>query len=146
MTKYYYVYILTNKRHTVLYTGVTSDLARRIWEHKNKTDRVSEFTKKYNCDKLVYYDYGQSVNEAIGREKQIKSWSRKRKIDLINKFNPEWKDLSEGLLGVTKQSHGLPRDPHGRPITASLGMTLIIESPVKNFNDICFPLILKLNI
>jgi len=93
MTKYYYVYILTNKRHTVLYTGVTSDLVRRIWEHKNKTDRVSEFTKKYNCDQLVYYDYGQSINEAIGREKQIKSWSRKRKIDLINKFNLKWKDL-----------------------------------------------------
>ena len=98
MTKYYYVYILTNKRNTVLYTGITSNLVRRIWEHKNKTDRVSEFTKRYNCDVLVYYDYGLSVTDAISREKQIKSWSRKRKIDLINKFNPKLNDLSLDLL------------------------------------------------
>jgi len=65
---------------------------------------VSEFTKKYNCDKLVYYDYGQSIYEAISREKQIKSWSSKRKIDLINKFNPKWKDLSEELLDVIARS------------------------------------------
>jgi len=94
-TKQYYVYILTNSRHTVLYTGVTNDLQRRVWEHKSKT--VSGFTKRYNVDKLVYYETGDDVNIAIAREKQIKAGSRQKKIDLINSLNPEWQDLSDNF-------------------------------------------------
>ncbi len=93
MNNHYYVYILTNQRHTVLYTGVTSNLIGRIWEHKYKTGKVSYFTKKYNVNELIYYDLYYSVHDAIAREKQIKSWSRKRKIDLIYKDNPNWEDL-----------------------------------------------------
>jgi putative endonuclease len=84
---------MTNSRHTVLYTGVTNDLLRRVEEHKNRTRSV--FTKKYNVNKLVYFESGDDVNVAIAREKQIKAGSRKKKIDLINSINPEWKDLSE---------------------------------------------------
>ncbi len=94
--KLYCIYILTNSRHTVLYTGVTNDLQRRIREHKNKTG--SAFTKKYNVNKLVYYECGDDVNTAISREKQIKAGSRQDKIDLINRINPEWKDLYEELF------------------------------------------------
>jgi putative endonuclease len=93
--KQYYVYVLTNARHTVLYTGVTNDLQRRVWEHNNKMG--SAFTKRYNVDQLVYYEIGNDVNLAITREKQIKAGSRQDKIDLINSFNPEWKDLSDDL-------------------------------------------------
>jgi len=91
--KEYCVYILTNSRHTVLYTGVTNDLQRRMSEHKDKIG--SAFTRKYNVDKLVYYECGDDINMAIAREKQIKAGSRKDKIDLINSINPEWKDLFE---------------------------------------------------
>ncbi len=91
--KQYCVYIMTNSRHTVLYTGVTNDLQRRVLEHKNKTG--SAFIKKFNVNKLVYYEYGDDVNIAIAREKQIKAGSRQDKIDLINGINPEWKDLHE---------------------------------------------------
>jgi putative endonuclease len=91
MNRKYYVYILTNVRNTILYTGVTNDLKRRIYEHRNKL--ANGFTKKYNVDKLVYYeDYDDSYN-AITREKKIKAGSRKKKFELINGFNPEWKDL-----------------------------------------------------
>src|SRR5574342_320930 len=91
--KEYCVYIMTNSRHTVLYTGVTNDLQRRIEEHKSGTG--SAFTKKYNVNKLVFYESGDDINIAIAREKRIKAGSRKKKIDLINSTNPEWKDLSE---------------------------------------------------
>ena len=91
--KEYCVYIMTNLRRTVLYTGVTNDLQRRVEEHKSGTG--SAFTKKYNVNKLVFYETGDDINIAIAREKQIKSGSRKKKIDLINSINPEWKDLSE---------------------------------------------------
>jgi len=84
---------MTNSRHTVLYTGVTNDLVRRIEEHKS--GKGSAFTKKYNVNKLVLYESGDDINIAIAREKQIKAGSRKKKIDLINSMNPEWKDLSE---------------------------------------------------
>ena len=91
MGKNYFVYILTNKGNSVLYTGVTSNLVRRVYEHKEKL--VEGFTKRYNCSKLVWYEiYGDSYN-AISREKQIKAGSRKRKLELINKMNPVWKDL-----------------------------------------------------
>jgi len=89
----YYVYILTNQRHTVLYTGVTSDLEQRIFEHKTKL--YSGFTAKYNCDKLIYYEEFSEVNESIKREKQLKKYKRTFKANLINQMNPEWKDLSE---------------------------------------------------
>ena len=90
--KQYYVYIMTNRSRT-LYTGVTSNLVRRVYEHKNKL--VDGFTKKYNITRLVYYESTNEVRPAIAREKQIKGWLRKRKVALIESMNPEWKDLSE---------------------------------------------------
>jgi putative endonuclease len=90
------VYIMTNKYNEVLYTGVTSNLLRRITEHKDKT--VSGFTSTYNVTKLVYYEEYATMEEAISREKQIKGGSRQKKIDLIKSKNPEWKDLYEGFF------------------------------------------------
>ena len=94
----YYVYILTNKHHTVLYTGVTNDLIRRVYEHKNHLDKGS-FTAKYKVTKLVYFEDTSDVRAALEREKQIKSWSRDRKTDLIFQMNPHWVDLYDRLLG-----------------------------------------------
>ena len=91
------VYILTNKIHTVLYTGVTSDITGRVWDHKNKTYPKS-FTSKYNCDKLVYYYFYPHIEEAIAAEKLIKGSSREYKINLVNSINPEWKDLYDDLM------------------------------------------------
>src|SRR3954468_704314 len=88
------VYILTNKYHTVLYTGVTSDLKKRIWQHQNK-EFGDAFTAKYNCDKLVYCESFLRIEEAIAREKQIKGGSRKAKEALISNLNPKWEDLVE---------------------------------------------------
>ncbi len=93
--KQYCVYIMTNAHNTVLYTGVTNDLARRVYEHKNGLGSV--FVKKYNVHKLVYYEIGNDVRATIAREKQIKGGSRKKKIDLINSLNPEWQDLYEEI-------------------------------------------------
>ncbi len=84
---------MTNRSKT-LYTGVTNDLMRRVYEHKNKM--IDGFTKKYNITKLVYYEETDDVQAAIEREKQIKGWLRRKKIALIESINPEWKDLSEG--------------------------------------------------
>ena len=95
MNRQYYVYIMTNKRNTVLYTGVTNDLERRVYEHKAKL--VEGFTKKYNVTKLVYYEIFEDPRNAILREKQIKGGSRQKKIDLINGINREWRDLYEEL-------------------------------------------------
>jgi putative endonuclease len=92
MSKEYYVYIMTNKSRT-LYTGVTGDLMRRVYEHKRKL--VQGFTSKYNIQYLVYYESTPSVHAALAREKQIKGWLRSKKIALIESVNPEWKDLSE---------------------------------------------------
>jgi putative endonuclease len=89
-----HVYILTNKNHATLYTGVTSKLFERTIDHKVKKYSES-FTAKYNVDKLVYYEGFHNIQEAITREKQIKGGSRKKKLDLINAMNPEWKDLFE---------------------------------------------------
>ena len=94
----YYVYILTNKHGTVLYTGVTRDLVRRVYEHKNHVDKDS-FTAKYNVTKLVYFEQTTDVRSAIEREKQIKSWSRDRKTSLIFEMNPKWMDLYNQILG-----------------------------------------------
>jgi len=88
----YYVYILTNPSYTVLYVGITKDLVRRIYAHKHHTDPNS-FTAKYNATKLVYYEVTTDVNAAIEREKQLKTWSRKKKDNLIDRMNPERKDL-----------------------------------------------------
>jgi putative endonuclease len=88
----YYVYILTNSRNTVLYIGVTNDLARRISEHKLKL--IKGFTSKYNVDKLVYYETFSDPNQAIHREKELKGWLRSKKISLINSINLGFKDLS----------------------------------------------------
>ncbi len=92
----YQVYILTNKHRTVLYTGVTSNLKLRVEQHKLKTNQKS-FTARYNVDELVYYEQFFDIGEAIAREKQIKAGSRQKKLDLINGFNPEWKDLYDQL-------------------------------------------------
>jgi len=96
MPKQYYVYIMTNPRNTALYTGVTSDLVRRVYEHKAKL--VHGFTKKYNIVKLVYYEVCEDVESAILREKQIKAGSRQKKVQLVDGMNPEWHDLYDGLL------------------------------------------------
>lgn len=93
---YYYVYILSNKSNSVVYVGVTNNLERRLYEHKNGL--YDGFTKKYNVHKLVYYEYTTDIRSAIIREKQIKGWRRSKKDDLINSQNPEWKDLSQFLL------------------------------------------------
>ncbi len=95
MSNRYYVYIMTNKNNSVLYTGVTNDLIRRVHEHKEKMTKG--FTKKYNINKLVYYEAFDIVHNAIAREKQIKAGSRQKKIDLINSVNNEWEDLYDGL-------------------------------------------------
>ena len=92
MQKYYYVYIMTNQRNTVLYTGITNNIERRNKEHKEKM--AEGFTKKYNINKLVYGEEFNNVEEAIIREKQIKAGSRKKKLDLIKSVNPEFKELS----------------------------------------------------
>jgi putative endonuclease len=91
-----HIYFLTNKNNTVIYIGVTSNLLKRIYQHKTK--EFKGFTSKYNCDKLVYFEEFDDVNAAIAREKQLKAGNRKRKEDLINCENTEWKDLSEGWL------------------------------------------------
>jgi putative endonuclease len=91
----YYVYVLTNKRNGTLYVGVTNNLARRVYEHKNKL--VDGFTSKYGLNRLVYYEALDDIRLAIAREKQIKSWLRVRKIALIESKNPEWNDLAELL-------------------------------------------------
>ncbi|MEN2995281.1 MAG: GIY-YIG nuclease family protein [Thermodesulfovibrio sp.] len=90
-------YYITNKNNTVLYTGVTNDLVKRIYEHKNKL--LKGFTSKYNITKLVYYEIFNDVNEAIKREKQIKGWVRSKKVKLIKGFNPLWKDLYDEIIG-----------------------------------------------
>ena len=91
----YFVYILTNKNKTVLYTGVTNDLQRRIYEHENGI--ISGFTKKYNCHYLVYYEHFQQIEHAIDREKQIKKWRREKKEFIINKFNSSWRFLNKEI-------------------------------------------------
>jgi len=95
MADQYYVYIMTNRRNTVLYTGVTNDLKRRVYEHKEKM--ADGFTRKYNITKLVYYEVCEEVQSAISREKQLKAGPRQRKVELVNGMNREWRDLYEEL-------------------------------------------------
>ena len=100
MVKGGYVYILTNKYNTVTYVGVTSNLKRRVAEHKNKIHKKS-FTARYNIYKLVYFETFTHILDAIAREKQLKAGSRQKKIDLIVSNNPNWKDLSEDIEDYT---------------------------------------------
>ena len=95
VSRQYYVYIMTNNRNTVLYVGVTNELIRRVYEHKEEL--ADGFTKKYNIVKLVYYEVLEDVENAILREKQLKAGSRQKKIQLINSMNREWRDLYEEL-------------------------------------------------
>ena len=95
MVRQYCVYIMTNKNNRVLYTGISNDLKRRVYEHKEKL--IDGFTKRYNAMKLVYYEVFEDPENAILREKQIKAGSRQKKLDLINAVNKEWNDLYDGL-------------------------------------------------
>jgi len=96
MTKDSYVYILASECNGTLYVGVTSDIVKRVWEHKNKF--VKGFTTKYNIDMLVYYEVHGDIMEAIKREKSIKRWHRKWKLRLIEERNPQWRDLYEEII------------------------------------------------
>ncbi len=91
----YFIYIVTNKNKTVLYIGVTNDLQRRVYEHENSL--IPGFSKKYNCNFLLYYEYFQHIDDAINREKEIKKWRREKKTKWINEFNPEWRFLNEKI-------------------------------------------------
>jgi putative endonuclease len=95
--KSYYVYILASKRNGTLYTGVTNDLVRRMYEHKNHL--IDGFTKKYDVTMLVYFEEFHDINAAIAKEKQIKKWNRKWKLALVEKLNPDWKDLYLDFAG-----------------------------------------------
>ncbi|HEX2831805.1 MAG TPA: GIY-YIG nuclease family protein [Thermoanaerobaculia bacterium] len=90
--KQYFIYMMTNRWHNVLYTGVTNSLERRVWQHKHGALRG--FTKRYNCDRLAYYEIYDDITQAIEREKQIKNWPRARKNALVESMNPEWNDLA----------------------------------------------------
>lgn len=94
MEKQFYIYIMTNNSKT-LYTGVTSNLVKRVFEHKNKL--IQGFTSKYNINKLAYYEIADNSESAILREKQLKGWTRAKKIELIEALNPDWNDLFESL-------------------------------------------------
>lgn len=96
----YFVYILTNKNRSVLYTGVTNDLEARIYQHQNSINKLS-FTWRYNCYFLIYFEHHTYIQNAIAREKQIKGWVRKRKVELIEESNPEWKFLNKEILSNT---------------------------------------------
>ena len=110
----YYVYLLTNWNNKVMYVGVTNNLERRIFEHKNK--QVKGFTEKYNVNKLVYFEETHDVRAAIAREKEIKKWRREKKNNLVVAVNPEWKDLSDGWFEISpfgRDDNGAIRDDNG---------------------------------
>ena len=109
MQNHYYIYFLTNKLHTVLYTGVTNNLERRLWEHKHRF--TEGFSSKYKLSKLVYLEFCENPQDAITREKQIKRWNRAKKDFLVNQTNPEWKDLSQDWY---KHPEGHKGDPSTR--------------------------------
>ena len=109
--KTYFVYLLTNYNNKVLYTGVTNNLLRRVYEHKNK--QIDGFTKKYNVIRLVYFETFSDINEAIIAEKRIKGWTRQKKNLLVKSFNPDWNDLFPTLEENTI-TQGLGKDPSHR--------------------------------
>jgi putative endonuclease len=92
----FWVYIVTNRNHSVLYLGITNSLSRRVWEHREGSG--ANFPAAYHCNKLIYYEHYTNADEAIAREKQIKRWSRAKKIDLIDCMNPSWLDLGSDVL------------------------------------------------
>jgi len=92
----YYIYILANNTNVAIYIGITNNLVRRVWEHKNNA-HPNGFTARYNIHKLVYYEVFDDSYNAITREKQLKSWNRKRKNMLVTEFNPQWRDLYEDI-------------------------------------------------
>ena len=96
MNNTYYVYILASKRNGTLYIGVTNDIIRRVYEHKNNL--IEGFTKKYNVHQLIYFEQTNDIESAIKREKQLKKWNRKWKLELIEKQNPKWNDLYEEII------------------------------------------------
>ena len=104
MNRYFYTYILASKRNGTLYVGITSNLIRRIYEHKN--DLTDGFTKKYSVHDLVYFEQHLDVNIAIRREKRLKEWPRKWKLALIEVDNPEWRDLYPEITGSRGQAAG----------------------------------------
>jgi putative endonuclease len=104
MDPQYFVYILANARRTVLYTGVTNDLVRRTWEHRNQ--RGSRFAAKYHCSRLVFYEIFRDSYNAISREKQLKAGPRRLKMELIEARNPKWRDLYVDLCGQEPDCHG----------------------------------------
>ena len=91
-----YTYMMANKNNTVIYAGVTSNISKRVWQHKNKV--YKGFTSRYNCDKLVFYLEFSDIRDAIAYEKKLKAGSRAAKVKLINEMNPDWKDLAEGWI------------------------------------------------
>ena len=93
----HYIYIMASKKNGTLYAGVTNNLLKRVYEHKN--DLVAGFTKRYGIHRLVYYEQVEDINSAIQREKRLKKWRRQWKIDLIEQANPDWRDLYNGLIG-----------------------------------------------
>jgi len=95
LTRSYYVYLLASRRKGTLYVGVTNDLSKRVWQHKQ--DLVEGFTKKYGVKSLVWFEQTESIESAIVREKQIKKWNRDWKVELIEKTNPQWRDLYEEI-------------------------------------------------
>src|SRR6202030_4662202 len=92
----FWVYILTNRNHTVLYIGLTNSLSRRVWEHRNEIG--ANFPAAYKCKKLIYYEHCSNVHQAIARESQLKKWSRAKKVTLINRLNPSWIDIGADVL------------------------------------------------
>ena len=94
--KTFYVYLLCNRNRTVLYTGVTNSLERRLWFHANA--KAASFVRRYRCDRLVYYESFERAGDAISREKEIKGWRREKKNDLVRTLNPRWKDLGVELF------------------------------------------------
>ena len=98
MERSYYVYIVTNRHHRTVYTGVTSDLEARVWQHQNRFYKGS-FTERYNCDKLFWYELHEDIDVAIQREKRVKDWHRLWKDRLIEAMNPDWRDLSKVAFG-----------------------------------------------
>jgi len=102
MNQQYYVYILASKPHGVLYIGVTSDMIRRVWQHRS--GEVEGFTKRYHVKQLVYFEIHEEIEQAILREKRLKRWKRAKKVDLIERHNADWRDLYDDLVGSSHVS------------------------------------------
>ncbi|HVG22983.1 MAG TPA: GIY-YIG nuclease family protein [Thermoanaerobaculia bacterium] len=127
--KQYWVYMMTNRWHSVLYIGVTNSLEKRVCQHKNKV--ISGFTEQYNCDRLVYFEIYDEITQAVAREKQLKKWSRPKKELLIAQMNPQWDDLAadwyrEGV--IPSEVEGSPPSHDAGDPSTPLGMTRGVKS------------------